>query len=40
MEGVYFGGESVESGEVEVWDFKTKEDFPERPWDWEGRPPA
>ncbi|CEL04109.1 hypothetical protein ASPCAL05241 [Aspergillus calidoustus] len=40
MEGVYFGSESVESGDVEVWDFKTKEDFPERPWDWEGRPPA
>jgi hypothetical protein len=42
MEGVYFGSGSgaVESGEVEVWDFRTKEDFPERPWDWEGRPPA
>jgi hypothetical protein len=42
MEGVYFGSGSgsAESGEVEVWDFRTKEDFPERPWDWEGRPPA
>ncbi|KAJ0423576.1 hypothetical protein BJY00DRAFT_278748 [Aspergillus carlsbadensis] len=27
MEEVYFGSGSVENWEVEVWDFKTKEEF-------------
>ncbi|KAL4804740.1 hypothetical protein BDV18DRAFT_161829 [Aspergillus unguis] len=35
---MYFDEGAVERGEVQVWDFKIKEDFTGRAWDWDGRP--